>query len=55
MEIARRIERKEQFKWVDFYDFSAQKLGELIKFPKMGKVILNYVHKFPRLDISAFV
>lgn len=54
-EVARRIERKEQFKWIDFYEFSAQKLGELVKFPKMGKVILSYVHKFPRLDISAFV
>jgi hypothetical protein len=23
MEVARRIERKEQFKWTDFYEFSA--------------------------------
>ena len=54
-EIARRIERKEQFRWNDFFDFSAQRIGELIKYPKMGKVILGYVHKFPRLEISAFV
>jgi len=54
-EIARRIERKDQFRWTDLSDFSAQRLGELIKYPKMGKVILGYVQKFPRLQISAFV
>jgi hypothetical protein len=42
-EIARRIERKEQFKWNDFLDLSAQRIGELIKSPKMGKLILGYV------------
>ena len=54
-EIVRRIERKEQFRWNDFFEFSAQRIGELIKYPKMGKVILGYVYKFPRLEISAFV
>ena len=32
-DIARRIERKEQFKWVDFYEFTAKQLGELVKYP----------------------
>ena len=54
-EIAKRIEKREQFRWSDFMDFTAQQLGELIKYPKLGKVILSYVHKFPRLEVSAFV
>ena len=54
-EIARRIERKEQFRWQDLADFSPEQLGELIKQPRMGKVIHGYLQKFPRLAVSAFV
>lgn len=30
-EIARKIERKDQFRWQDLADFSAEQLGELVK------------------------
>ena len=39
------------FKFGDLADFSAQQLGELVKYPKMGKMIKDYVNKFPRLTI----
>lgn len=54
MEMARKMERKEQYRWADFYDFTPQKIGELLKAPKMGNTLMNFVHKFPRLELSAF-
>ena len=37
------------------YDLSAQEIGELIRFPKMGKSIHKFVHQFPKLDLSTHV
>ncbi len=54
-EILRKIEKKEQFTWQHFYDMSAQQIGEIVKFPKMGKIIHKLVHQFPRLELEAYV
>ena len=54
-EIARKIEKKAQFQWHHFYDMNAQQIGEIVNFPKMGKTILNQIHKFPRLELEAYV
>jgi len=43
-EVLRKIEKKEQFTWQHFYDMSAQQIGEIVKFPKMGKIIHKLVH-----------
>ena len=34
---------------------TSQEIGELIRFPKMGKAIHKFVHQFPRLELSAHV
>jgi pre-mRNA-splicing helicase BRR2 len=34
---------------------NAQQIGEIVSFPKMGKIILNQIHKFPRLELEAYV
>jgi pre-mRNA-splicing helicase BRR2 len=34
---------------------SAQQIGEIVKFPKMGKIIHKLVHQFPRLELEAYV
>lgn len=34
---------------------SAQQLGELVKFPKMGKILHKLVHHFPKLELEAYV
>lgn len=53
-DIIKKIERKD-FPWERFYDLAPQEIGELIRFPKMGKPIYRYVHQFPRLELSAHV
>ena len=52
--ILKKIEKIE-FPWDRFYDLTAQEIGELIRFPKMGKNIYKRVHQFPRLDLAAHV
>ncbi|EOD12464.1 hypothetical protein EMIHUDRAFT_422149 [Emiliania huxleyi CCMP1516] len=53
-DIIKKIERKD-FPWERFYDLAPQEIGELIRFPKMGKAIYRFVHQFPRLELSAHV
>lgn len=52
--IIKRIEGKE-FSWDRLYDLSAQALGELVRFPKMGRRIHQCVHQLPRLELTAHV
>lgn len=54
-DILRRIERKEQFTWHHFYDMTPQQIGEIVKFQKMGTIIHRYVHRFPKLELEAYV
>ena len=34
---------------------TAHQIGDIVSFPKMGKTILNQIHKFPRLELEAYV
>jgi pre-mRNA-splicing helicase BRR2 len=52
--ILRKIEKKD-ISWERYYDLKPQDIGELILFPKMGKIIHRLVHQFPRLELSAHV
>lgn len=53
-DIIRKIEKKD-FPWERFYDLQPQEIGELVRFPKMGKMIHRFVHQFPRLELQAHV
>eukprot|EP00435_Cladocopium_sp_Y103_P043531 s679_g12.t1 len=53
-DILRKVEKKD-FAWERYYDLSSSEIGELIRFPKMGKTIHKLVHQFPKLDLSAYV
>jgi len=53
-DILRKVEKKD-FAWERYYDLSSAEIGELIRFPKMGKTIHKLVHQFPKLDLSAYV
>jgi hypothetical protein len=53
-EILQKVEKKD-LPWERYYDLSSQEIGELIRFPKMGKAIHRYVHQFPRLELAATV
>ncbi|EFN58670.1 hypothetical protein CHLNCDRAFT_140958 [Chlorella variabilis] len=53
-EILAKIEKKD-LAWDRWYDLNSQEIGELIRFPKMGKTVHKLVHQFPRLELSAHV
>jgi pre-mRNA-splicing helicase BRR2 len=52
--ILKKIEKKD-ISWERYYDLKPQDIGELILFPKMGKIIHRLVHQFPRVELSAHV
>jgi len=54
-EVLRKLEKKEQFTWDHYYDMNAQQLGELVKFPKIGKTLYTLIHQVPKLELSAYV
>ena len=53
-DIIKKIEKKD-FQWERFYDLQPQEIGELIRFPKIGKAIHRFVHQFPRLELATHV
>lgn len=53
-DIIKRIEGKD-FVWDRFYDLEAHAIGELIRFPKMGRTIHKAVHQLPRLELQGHV
>jgi len=51
--VARKLERKSDIEWSRFADLTPSDLGELVGVPKMGIILHELVHKFPKLDVSA--
>lgn len=54
LDILAKVERKD-LAWDRYYDLTSQEIGELIRFPKMGKAIHKFVHQFPRVELTAHV
>ncbi|CAN4098719.1 unnamed protein product [Withania somnifera] len=53
-EILMKLEKKD-LAWERYYDLSSQELGELIRFPKMGRNLHKFIHQFPKLNLAAHV
>ncbi|CAM9002212.1 unnamed protein product [Rhodiola kirilowii] len=53
-EILMKLEKKD-LAWERYYDLSAQEIGELIRFPKMGRPLHKFIHQFPKLNLAAHV
>lgn len=53
-DILSKVEKKD-LPWERYYDLSSQEIGELIRYPKMGKSIHRYIHQFPKLELAAHV
>ncbi|CBI36671.3 unnamed protein product, partial [Vitis vinifera] len=53
-EILMKLEKKD-LAWERYYDLSSQELGELIRYPKMGRTLHKFIHQFPKLDLAAHV
>ncbi|KAL5562246.1 hypothetical protein UlMin_031993 [Ulmus minor] len=41
--------------WERYYDLSSQELGELIRAPKIGRMLHKFIHQFPKLNFAAHV
>lgn len=53
-EILMKLEKKD-LAWDRYYDLSSQEIGELIRFPKMGRTLHKCIHQFPKLNLVAHV
>ncbi|KAL8464183.1 hypothetical protein ACS0TY_033921 [Phlomoides rotata] len=53
-EILMKLEKKD-LAWDRYYDLSSQEIGELIRFPKMGRTLHKFIHQFPKLNLNAHV
>ncbi|XP_027106928.1 DExH-box ATP-dependent RNA helicase DExH12-like [Coffea arabica] len=53
-EILMKLEKKD-LAWERYYDLSSQEIGELIRFPKMGRTLHKLIHQFPKLNLAAHV
>ncbi|KAJ6888893.1 DExH-box ATP-dependent RNA helicase DExH12-like [Populus alba x Populus x berolinensis] len=53
-EILMMLEKKD-LSWERYYDLKPQEIGELIRFPKMGKTLHKFIHQFPKLNLAAHV
>uniref|UniRef100_A0A7N0T061 RNA helicase n=1 Tax=Kalanchoe fedtschenkoi TaxID=63787 RepID=A0A7N0T061_KALFE len=53
-EILMKLEKKD-LAWERYYDLSPQEIGELIRFPKMGRTLHKFIHQFPKLNLAAHV
>ncbi|PKA59387.1 DEAD-box ATP-dependent RNA helicase ISE2, chloroplastic [Apostasia shenzhenica] len=53
-EILMKLEKKD-LAWERYYDISSQQIGELIRYPKMGKPLHKCIHQLPKLNLAAHV
>lgn len=53
-EVVKKIEKK-NFPWERLYDLGPNEIGELLRMPKLGKLVHKYVHQFPKLELSAHI
>lgn len=53
-EILMKLEKKD-LSWERYYDLSSQEIGELIRYPKMGRQLHKCIHQLPKLNLLAHV
>lgn len=53
-EILMKLEKKD-LSWERYYDLSSQEIGELIRYPKMGRQLHKSIHQLPKLNLAAHV
>jgi pre-mRNA-splicing helicase BRR2 len=53
-EVVKKLEKKD-FNLDRLYELNSQQIGELIRYPALGKTIYAHVHQFPRLQLEAQV
>lgn len=53
-EIIKKLEKK-SFPLERLFELGPNEIGELLRIPKMGKLVHKYIHMFPKLELSAHI
>eukprot|EP00049_Salpingoeca_infusionum_P013623 m.254457 g.254457 ORF g.254457 m.254457 type:complete len:2135 (+) comp15493_c9_seq1:187-6591(+) len=53
-QVVRSLEKK-NIPWFQLTQLSHEKIGELIRQPKLGKTLHKYIHLLPKLELSSYV
>jgi pre-mRNA-splicing helicase BRR2 len=53
-EVVKKIEKR-NIPWERFYDMEAHEIGELVRAPKLGKTVYQYIHKIPKLELTVHI
>ncbi|KAJ0170074.1 hypothetical protein K1T71_014680 [Dendrolimus kikuchii] len=53
-EVVKKLEKK-NFPWEKLYELGPNEIGELVRAPKLGKMIHKYVHQFPKLELATHI
>nr|XP_027194673.1 U5 small nuclear ribonucleoprotein 200 kDa helicase-like [Dermatophagoides pteronyssinus] len=53
-EVIKKLEKK-GFPFERLFDLGPNEIGELLRLPKMGKLVHKYIHMFPKLELSAHI
>ncbi|XP_061385193.1 U5 small nuclear ribonucleoprotein 200 kDa helicase [Danaus plexippus] len=53
-EVIKKLEKK-NFPWEKLYELGPNEIGELVRAPKLGKMIHKYVHQFPKLELATHI
>ena len=53
-EVVKKLEKK-GFPLERLFDLNPNEIGELLRMPKVGKVVHKYIHMFPKLELSAHI
>jgi pre-mRNA-splicing helicase BRR2 len=53
-DVLKRIEKKD-FPWERYYDLNHNEIGELVRLPKMGKMMHKFIHQLPKLELSVHI
>ena len=52
--ILSKLERR-SIPWLRMYDLKPQDLGELVRMPRIGRALYQFVHRFPKIELEAHV
>ncbi|XP_074602133.1 U5 small nuclear ribonucleoprotein l(3)72Ab [Brevipalpus obovatus] len=53
-DVVKKLEKK-NFPWERLYDLGPNEIGELLRMPRYGKTIYNYIHRFPKLLVDVHI
>ena len=53
-DVVKKIEKR-NIPWERFNDMEAHEIGELVRAPKLGKLVYKYIHQIPKLELTVHI